>query len=126
MIEKTSNLLGLNEIITVIFGLKYLDNVWYMLKNIYVTGGGWFCDHVMVKCGDDADEVMYFFPCGKWLDKGQEDGKIERELKPAEPPKQSSKLDYLEIVGSWNSNIFVNFLSVSFLSIGVLDFALAL
>ncbi|ELT98105.1 hypothetical protein CAPTEDRAFT_225952 [Capitella teleta] len=42
-------------------------------------GAGWYLDKVAVKPGEDA-ENKYVFNCGRWLDKGEDDAKIEREL----------------------------------------------
>ncbi|NXJ24575.1 LOXH1 protein, partial [Dicrurus megarhynchus] len=43
-------------------------------------GSGWFLDKIVIKHkeGEDAQEVV--FPCNRWLDEYQDDGKTEREL----------------------------------------------
>ncbi|XP_062424526.1 lipoxygenase homology domain-containing protein 1-like [Rhea pennata] len=43
-------------------------------------GSGWFLDKIVIKHkeGKEAQEVV--FPCNRWLDEYQEDGKTEREL----------------------------------------------
>ncbi|XP_077990949.1 uncharacterized protein LOC144445282 [Glandiceps talaboti] len=49
-----------------------------------MPGEGWYLDKVIIKDAKDSDKEIYF-PCKKWLDKGQDDKKIERELTPAKP-----------------------------------------
>ncbi|XP_017686265.1 PREDICTED: lipoxygenase homology domain-containing protein 1 [Lepidothrix coronata] len=43
-------------------------------------GNGWFLDKIVIKHkeGEEAQEVV--FPCNRWLDECQDDGKTEREL----------------------------------------------
>ncbi|NWQ86639.1 LOXH1 protein, partial [Burhinus bistriatus] len=43
-------------------------------------GNGWFLDKIVIKYkeGKEAQEVV--FPCNRWLDEYQDDGKTEREL----------------------------------------------
>ncbi|XP_036262721.1 lipoxygenase homology domain-containing protein 1 [Molothrus ater] len=43
-------------------------------------GSGWFLDKIVIKHkeGEEAHEVV--FPCNRWLDEYQDDGKTEREL----------------------------------------------
>ncbi|NXY68823.1 LOXH1 protein, partial [Glareola pratincola] len=43
-------------------------------------GNGWFLDKIVIKHkeGKEAQEVV--FPCNRWLDEHQDDGKTEREL----------------------------------------------
>ncbi|XP_058687118.1 oxygen-regulated protein 1 [Poecile atricapillus] len=43
-------------------------------------GSGWFLDKIVIKYkdGEEAQEVV--FPCNRWLDEYQDDGKTEREL----------------------------------------------
>ncbi|XP_075271384.1 oxygen-regulated protein 1 [Opisthocomus hoazin] len=43
-------------------------------------GNGWFLDKIVIKHkeGQEAQEVV--FPCNRWLDEYQDDGKTEREL----------------------------------------------
>lgn len=43
-------------------------------------GAGWFLDKVVVKVkGGDGGKCS--FPCMRWLDDGEDDGKTERELR---------------------------------------------
>jgi len=44
-------------------------------------GSGWFLDKVIVRSGKGKE---YYFLCGKWLDKGEDDGLIVRELEVSE------------------------------------------
>lgn len=44
---------------------------------------GWHMDHVEIV--DDATGDNYYFPCGKWFDKKEDDGQIERILPAAKP-----------------------------------------
>ena len=41
-------------------------------------GSGWFLDKVMVK---EKGDLQYVFPCGRWLDDGERDGKTELTLR---------------------------------------------
>ena len=41
---------------------------------------GWFLDKVIVDAPSLGQRVV--FPCGRWLDKGKDDGQLERELVP--------------------------------------------
>ncbi|XP_078666046.1 lipoxygenase homology domain-containing protein 1-like isoform X1 [Branchiostoma floridae x Branchiostoma belcheri] len=41
---------------------------------------GWFLESVEINAPSLGQK--WFFPCGRWLDKGQDDGKLERELFP--------------------------------------------
>jgi len=56
------------------------------------AGTGWFCDKVIVvREATDTDtdsQLMTYFPCGQWLDRGQADGRIERTLLPRLPPEE--------------------------------------
>ena len=67
----------------------------YDFWSLVASGAGWFLDKVIVKDlateGEDGSPRSFYFPCHRWLDEGLEDGLIERELLPAEPPKDSSK-----------------------------------
>ena len=47
------------------------------------AGSGWFLDKIIIKAHPEASE-KYVFPCGRWLDEGEDDGKIERSLKVKE------------------------------------------
>ncbi|NXF41655.1 LOXH1 protein, partial [Nyctibius bracteatus] len=42
------------------------------------SGNGWFLDKVVVK--DPITDLDYTFLCHRWLDQGQDDGNIAREL----------------------------------------------
>uniref|UniRef100_A0A8C3MZD2 Oxygen-regulated protein 1 n=1 Tax=Geospiza parvula TaxID=87175 RepID=A0A8C3MZD2_GEOPR len=42
------------------------------------SGNGWFLDKVVIK--DPITDLDYTFLCHRWLDQGQDDGKISREL----------------------------------------------
>uniref|UniRef100_A0A8C9NG68 Oxygen-regulated protein 1 n=1 Tax=Serinus canaria TaxID=9135 RepID=A0A8C9NG68_SERCA len=42
------------------------------------SGNGWFLDKVVIK--DPITDLDYTFLCHRWLDKGQDDGNIAREL----------------------------------------------
>ncbi|XP_069710231.1 oxygen-regulated protein 1 [Phaenicophaeus curvirostris] len=42
------------------------------------SGNGWFLDKVVIK--DPVTDLDYTFLCHRWLDQGQDDGKIVREL----------------------------------------------
>ena len=53
---------------------------------------GWHLDYVEIK--DDATGVSYFFPCGKWFDKGEDDRQIERILPVAPRDAKSLKGPY--------------------------------
>jgi hypothetical protein len=53
------------------------------------VGSGWFLDKVIVKSVSLKKE--WYFLCGKWLDKGEDDGKIERELVASEQDGVASK-----------------------------------
>lgn len=48
------------------------------------TGGsaGWFLDWVEVDAPSQGRKLR--FPCGRWLDKGEDDGAVVRDLYPAE------------------------------------------
>jgi lipoxygenase homology domain-containing protein 1 len=44
-------------------------------------GAGWFLDRVIVRELDEEDSGnFYLFPCNRWFDEYEEDGKVEREL----------------------------------------------
>ena len=42
------------------------------------SGSGWFLEHVVIK---EVSSENMVFPCGRWLDQGEDDGKTERELR---------------------------------------------
>lgn len=43
---------------------------------------GWFLDWVEVDAPSQGQRLR--FPCGRWLDKGEDDGAIVRDLYPAD------------------------------------------
>ena len=43
-------------------------------------GAGWYLDKVVVKV-KGGNGGRFVFPCLRWLDVGEDDGKIERELR---------------------------------------------
>ena len=45
-------------------------------------GAGWFLDKITVREHRDEKEagIEYVFPCSRWLDDHEDDGKTEREL----------------------------------------------
>ncbi len=43
-------------------------------------GGAWFLGHVEIDCPSLGRK--WLFPCGRWLAKDEDDGKLERELYP--------------------------------------------
>ena len=45
-------------------------------------GAGWMLDKVVVYCERGAKE--WYFPCGRWLDLNEDDGKIVREIDAVE------------------------------------------
>jgi hypothetical protein len=53
------------------------------LVNCIIVGAGWFLEKIIVtESSDDQDsETKYFFPCNRWLDEGQDDGLIVRDLR---------------------------------------------
>ncbi|XP_074134524.1 lipoxygenase homology domain-containing protein 1-like isoform X1 [Sminthopsis crassicaudata] len=46
------------------------------------SGTGWFLDDIVVK--DPTTDLEYAFLCHRWLDHGEDDGKIIRELYPSD------------------------------------------
>ncbi len=40
-------------------------------------GSGWYLDKVVIRSGAGK---QWYFSCGRWLDKGEDDGLIERDL----------------------------------------------
>ncbi|XP_030300549.1 oxygen-regulated protein 1 [Calypte anna] len=63
------------------------------------SGNGWFLDKVVIK--DPITDLDYTFLCHRWLDQGQDDGNIARELTVAGassfPGRQELKLKREEI-----------------------------
>ena len=45
-------------------------------------GAGWKLDRVEIEAPSLSKRL--YFPCGRWLDKNEDDGLIERELTPVE------------------------------------------
>ncbi|XP_007487288.3 oxygen-regulated protein 1 [Monodelphis domestica] len=43
-------------------------------------GNGWFLEKIIIKFKEDKEDQEVLFPCDRWLDEYQEDGKTEREL----------------------------------------------
>lgn len=57
--------------------------MWYGRVNLSVSGGGsagWFLDWVEIDAPSLGQKLR--FPCGRWLDKGEDDGAIFRDLFP--------------------------------------------
>ncbi|GFR86808.1 lipoxygenase-like protein domain-containing protein 1 [Elysia marginata] len=46
-----------------------------------VPGDGWYLERLMIQEPDAKPHEVYHFYCGRWLDEGEDDGKIVRELK---------------------------------------------
>ncbi|XP_072460708.1 lipoxygenase homology domain-containing protein 1-like isoform X3 [Notamacropus eugenii] len=46
------------------------------------SGNGWFLDDIVIK--DHTTDLEYAFLCHRWLDHGEDDGKIIRELYPSD------------------------------------------
>ncbi|XP_075684221.1 oxygen-regulated protein 1 [Rhinoderma darwinii] len=44
------------------------------------NGKGWFLDKVIIQYTEDGNTHNALFPCSRWLDEKQEDGRTEREL----------------------------------------------
>ena len=63
---------------------------------------GWFLDKVIINVPSLGQNVV--FPCGRWLDKGKDDGKLERELSVAEDsaqvfrPRKCTPLSIIDIL----------------------------
>ncbi|XP_032775722.1 LOW QUALITY PROTEIN: oxygen-regulated protein 1 [Strigops habroptila] len=43
-------------------------------------GNGWFLDKIVIKHKEGKEDQEVVFPCNRWLDEYQDDGKTEREL----------------------------------------------
>ncbi|NWH81802.1 LOXH1 protein, partial [Piaya cayana] len=43
-------------------------------------GNGWFLDKIVIKHKEGKEDQEIVFPCNRWLDEYQDDGKTEREL----------------------------------------------
>ena len=61
------------------------------------AGAGWYIDRVIISTKTAKDQFQWYFPCSKWFDTGQDDGKTERILLPGEPPA-GSKGEYKVII----------------------------
>nr|XP_014342376.1 PREDICTED: oxygen-regulated protein 1 [Latimeria chalumnae] len=66
---------------------------------LYFSGNGWFLEKVVIK--DPVRHIEYTFLCHRWLDQGEEDGKLVRELYITDnftfPAKQELELKRKEI-----------------------------
>nr|XP_020861600.1 lipoxygenase homology domain-containing protein 1 isoform X4 [Phascolarctos cinereus] len=87
------------------------------------SGNGWFLDDIVIK--DPTTDLEYAFLCHRWLDQGEDDGKIIRELYPSDNStffgRQKLELQRKEVwaVESWklkkgNTLQFYNRLSGGF------------
>ena len=58
------------------------------MTGTFISGEGWFLEKIAINVSDPRDgggETKVFnFPCGRWLDSGQDDGKIAREIMASE------------------------------------------
>ncbi|XP_028314075.1 lipoxygenase homology domain-containing protein 1 isoform X3 [Gouania willdenowi] len=77
-------------------------------------GCGWFLDKVLVREEGQAEIQAYEFPCGRWLDRNEDDGQIVRELVPFVEGQRLYNVNYHIAVktgnisgGSSDSNVFV-------------------
>ncbi|XP_077733054.1 lipoxygenase homology domain-containing protein 1-like [Canis aureus] len=43
-------------------------------------GNGWFLESIVVKSEEEDGNQEVLFPCNRWLDEYQNDGRTEREL----------------------------------------------
>ena len=53
-------------------------------------GSGWFLDNIVV--ADEKGGKEWVFNCGKWLDKGEDDGAIVRELIPTSGAAKNTQI----------------------------------
>ncbi|XP_043921829.1 oxygen-regulated protein 1 [Protopterus annectens] len=67
------------------------------------AGNGWYLDKIVIK--DPTNEMEYTFFCHRWLDQGQEDKKIVRELYLADsfPFPESQELEHKR-KETWNAD----------------------
>ncbi|KAM4028013.1 oxygen-regulated protein 1 [Anomaloglossus baeobatrachus] len=80
------------------------------------NGKGWFLDKVVIQYTEDESTHKVLFPCSRWFDEKQEDGKTERELFAAgrENPVEGieGKLWNIQITTAndsvWNNEMRVN------------------
>ncbi|CAG5116254.1 unnamed protein product, partial [Candidula unifasciata] len=69
-------------------------------------GSGWFLKHITVTDTSGTNKNKHLFPCGKWLDEGEADGKIERTLRKIDVPRLStSKAMPVECGGQWKVKV---------------------
>ncbi|NXE49736.1 LOXH1 protein, partial [Casuarius casuarius] len=63
------------------------------------SGNGWFLDKVVIK--DPITDLAYTFLCHRWLDHGQDDGKIARELTVTDASPFSGIFSYCCLQNQW-------------------------
>jgi hypothetical protein len=77
----------------------------FMLKRIgHDNSGsnpGWLLKDVQI---ETSDRQFFYFPCNKWLDLNEDDGKIERSLKPERIVQDSVSKNYVENTMSTSSS----------------------
>ncbi|XP_069813684.1 oxygen-regulated protein 1 isoform X3 [Dendropsophus ebraccatus] len=66
-------------------------------------GRGWFLDKVIIQYKEDGNLHKLLFPCRRWFDKKQEDGRTERELFAVERENPEEDIDVLGKL--WNIRI---------------------
>jgi hypothetical protein len=87
-------------------------------------GAGWHLKEVFVECNNKK----FIFPCNKWLDKKEDDGKIERDLfctdvKASLPLNNSDEIDYTinvvtsDISDAGTGKLILNYCDTSCLSL---------
>ncbi|KAL2092882.1 hypothetical protein ACEWY4_012680 [Coilia grayii] len=57
-------------------------------------GCGWFLDKVLVREEGMTESEAVVFPCNRWLDRGEDDGQIVRELVPCSDGQQLYNVSY--------------------------------
>ncbi|XP_056097903.1 lipoxygenase homology domain-containing protein 1 isoform X1 [Rhinichthys klamathensis goyatoka] len=79
-------------------------------------GCGWFLDKVLIREEGQAESQAVEFPCNRWLDRGEDDGQIVRELVPFADGQRLYNVSYHIAVktgnvsgGSSDSKVFVKF-----------------
>ncbi|XP_067084534.1 lipoxygenase homology domain-containing protein 1 [Osmerus mordax] len=77
-------------------------------------GCGWYLDKVVVREEGQAESQAVEFPCGRWLDRNEDDGQIVRELVPFSDGQRLYNVNYRVAVktgnvsgGSSDSKVFV-------------------
>ncbi|KAJ7993944.1 hypothetical protein DPEC_G00259930 [Dallia pectoralis] len=77
-------------------------------------GCGWYLDKVLVREEGQAETQAVEFPCGRWLDRNEDDGQIVRELVPFSDGQRLYNMSYHISVktgnisgASSNSRVFV-------------------